>query len=295
MGLLSHIQNLKGHNTGLLARAESLALSQKEKSSENDFLPFADFAEKKGFAVCGIFSQAEDFFYLKKSHNLDLVCIADSVSTKDFWDGLIQDESSWILFEGDRLTSLYQLFSEKIKNEIKSLAVFPFTAENTQNYFFVINPAGSIKESGTEELKTELTKTLSDTTSAQKVKKINLEAGFAISPAHLFIISAKLSLESIFSGVPENLKDSVKKSAMEIIYSRSQRLFSEPNACICGRDEEIKCVIFAREEIDEKLLQHQINVSTQDLFCNEQTSNLLVLYAGGCQNKKGAQAFLLQD
>lgn len=106
-------------------------------------MTFVSFAQKNFFNVCGILSSKNDFYYLKKSFGLDLKSIENSVSTKDFWNGIINDNNNWSIFEGENLTPFFQLFSDKIKENLKKIAILPFVNENQQNYFFAVNPQDS--------------------------------------------------------------------------------------------------------------------------------------------------------
>ncbi len=292
MGLLSRIQELNGQKVGLLARAEEFENS-KQTSKEIKKLPltFVSFAQKNFFSVCGILSNKNDFYYLKKSFGLDLKSIENSVSTKDFWDGIINDKTSWNVFEGEKLNPFFQLFSEKIKENLKKIAILPFVHENQQNYFFVINPADLTLKTDKDFILL-LTETLEQSSTEQSLADFDFNKGFSISAANLFIISAKLALNSAFSNFNEEIANELKISAMEVIFELLKKLFAFPNTCVLGTDEEIKCVLFAKEEVDEKLLQFQLNNSIKDFFDNNSFSNLLVLSAGICQNQKGTSIFL---
>ena len=112
MGLLSRIENLTTEKAGLLARADELKkCAGKPQAQETANIDFCAFASKNGFTHSGIFSLKDDFYYLSETQNLDLTTITNSLSTKDFWDGLISGKKGWIFFEGESLNPFFQLFS----------------------------------------------------------------------------------------------------------------------------------------------------------------------------------------
>lgn len=292
MGLLNRIQELNGQKGGLLARAEEFENSkQTSKEIKKVPLTFVSFAQKNFFNVCGILSAKNDFYYLRKSSGLDLKSIENSVSTKDFWNGIIDDNNKWNIFEGESLNPFFQLFSDKIKENLKKIAILPFENESQQNYFFVINPQNLSLRADSDFILL-LKETLEQNSTEQSLADFDFNKGFAISAANLFIISAKLALTSAFSSFNDQIKNELTSAAMEVIFESLKKLFAFPNTCVLGSDEEIKCVLFAKEEIDEKLLQFQLNNSIKDFFDNNSFSNLLVLSAGICQNQKGTAIFL---
>ncbi len=292
MGLLSHIQELNGQKGGLLARAKEFENSkQTSKEMQNPLMTFVSFAQKNFFDVCGILSSKNDFYYLRKSFGLDLNSIVNSVSTKDFWDGIISSKNNWNIFEDENLNPFFQLFSDKVKENLKKIAILPFLHDGEQNYFFIINPENSTLKTDNDFVSL-LTETLQYDFSEHSLEDFNFNKGFSVSPANLFIVSAKLALTSAFSNFNEQIIPHLKNAAMEVIFESLKKLFAFPNICTLGSDEEIKCVLFAKEEIDEKLLQFQLNNSIKDFFDNDSFSNLLVLCAGICQNQKGTAIFL---
>ena len=300
MGLLSRIENLSTEKKGLLARASQLktsgdGLSCKNEESELDFLAFA---EKNGFSCSGVLSPHEDFYYLSDTQNLDLETILYSLSTKDFWSGLVNDEKDWNFFEGEKLNPFFQFFSDGLKERIENISVLPVMVSGAVHYFFTVNTPDKDKFSDPllkEQLEKILKRESNSTTSCGFLDKEKITEGFSFSSASLFIISAKLSLEDALRDFASPFKELLKKTAIKQLYAYMKRLFSFPNCCVFGRDEEFKAVIFSKDETDEKLLQFQVNLSAKKFFSNQNEQNLLVLSAGICPTLKGTVDFLTRD
>lgn len=300
MGLLSRIENLNAEKKGLLARASEL-----KSSGDGDFCKvlenredFPAFAEKNGFDRSGVFSPQGDYYFLSETQNLDLNTIVSSLSTKDFWTGLLTEKKGWAVFEGEKLTPLFQFFSEEMKEKIRKISILPVMVAGEVHYFFAINAIneGELSDAALEEqLEPILNRKKNSIGKKLPFDEEKLAEGFSVSSASLFIISAKLSLENAFRDFASPFKELLKKTAINQLYAYLKTLFSFPNCCFSGRDEEIKTVIFSKDETDEKLLQFQLNLSAKKFFSSQNEQNLLVLSAGICPNLRGTVDFLTRD
>ena len=97
MGLLSRINNsgslngtsksnsINKNGTGLLARAT--ATTNKTYSS------FQEWAKSNGFSHCGIFSIVHGMMVITQAFGLDSQTVANSVSSRDFWKGILSTKA----------------------------------------------------------------------------------------------------------------------------------------------------------------------------------------------------------
>ena len=293
MGLLSHITNMNEHKGGLLARAQKIELNKKNDSKEMCSVAkdFYSFVTESGLKNCGIYSPDGDFYYLSNCKGMDLISIQNSFSTKDFWNGINLNENEWNSFSNDSLTPFFQLFSKTKREAVKQIHILPFNSKNGLSYFLTWDDLSNFCIS-----RENFQSTLSHNDfSEQKIDNLKFESGFEISAAHLFLVSAKLSMENAFNNLSATAKKTLKNVAMKQLFYIFNKLFASPNCCCLGSDEEIKVVMFSREEFDEKLLEFQLNNTTAVFFGNTNSTNLLVLNAGICTNQKGTLSFLTQD
>lgn len=294
MGLLSHIENKKQLSAGLLFRAEHLDLSNA-KSEQQDTIDFPAFVLSAGIGCFGIYAQDGDFLYLAHCAGFDLMSIKNSLSTKDFWEGLAHENGGWLDFSGSSLSPLYQLFSNEMRDKITEIHVLPFSAKG-KSFFFLTTakidtdtfPAKALEQYAAKDFEKDRGLDTSQLT-------VNIERAFEISNASLFIASAKLSLESAFSDIASPLKEKLKATAFKQLCLLTERFFPAPNCCIPCRNEEFKIAIFAKEELSDKLLEFQLNTSTRRFFCNESSDNLLIISAGRSQSTKGTLSFLTDN
>lgn len=284
MGLLSRIESIAQHKTGLLARAEHF---------ESEKVFFYDWIISQNITQCGIFASQDNFFYLKKSFGLDLGTISNSISTEAFWDGIIKD-NNWNYFNGESLTPLFQLFSDKQKDNINSISILPFCENNKKYFLLIINGENKDFDSKIEQYRSNLINLIKNPSFNFSIQEEILENGFEISKANLFILSLKLCFEDSFAQLDSKFANLLAETSMDEIYFRMSKLFSKPNYSSLGQNNEIKFVMFSKDDIDDKLIQFHINNSLKSFFMQDTSSKILVLPAGICPNKKGTVDFLLK-
>lgn len=280
MGLYNRISNML-QSDGLLAKAEAY---------RNKNIEFFDWCKKNNFTRCGIYQESDGFYHLTDCAGFDLKTISLSVSTKDFWDGLLKEKKT-VVFKDDTLLPLMQFFSEKIKGEVRQITVLPFISGGKQAYFLLLGELDAEKEHG---IIFDLTKILSKENAGKTEFDKPVEEGIALYPASLFIISAKLAVEKEFSQFQGNLREDLISTAMKNIFHLLSPLFQAPNILTLGSDFELKAVLFTKDDVEPKLIQYHINKSLGQFFENNPPASVLVLLAGKCFNAKGTKSFLLQ-
>lgn len=129
MGLLSHIE---GADFNKIKSASSI-------------LTYYEFISKHSIEICGIFKKDGTNYVLTNSFGLDIKSICNSKSTEDFWTGLIEQDNHIYIFktEDDTIQTVYQFFSFKMRDVIKSVIVYKkqnsiyficSTSEETKDY-----------------------------------------------------------------------------------------------------------------------------------------------------------------
>ena len=110
----------KSNSVGLLKKSLNLANS-------NDRLDFFEFLDKYNIQLCAVFNSQNDVYCVDYSAGLDGESICCSVSTKDFWNGINNNQTL------DPLP-FYQFFSSQLKDSIKNLKVYK--KSNGQIYLY---------------------------------------------------------------------------------------------------------------------------------------------------------------
>ena len=118
MGLLKHIETLQARSNlpqDLISGSVSHASYQS--------VPSVSMRLNMPWAVLFPFGNRycishQDFF--------DIESIFKSVSSADFWNGILKTKKEWQFFTGKELSPFYQLFSDRMKNNLTQLYVKSF-------------------------------------------------------------------------------------------------------------------------------------------------------------------------
>ena len=108
----------KSNSVGLLKKSMIL--------SNDDGLDFFEFLKGHDIKICSLLKQNSDANYIaSKAIGLDAHSICMSVSTNDFWQGIIkQQDHIYSYSQNDSaILPFYQFFSKKIKDQIKFLNI----------------------------------------------------------------------------------------------------------------------------------------------------------------------------
>ncbi|WP_147612409.1 hypothetical protein [Treponema pectinovorum] len=284
MGLFSHIENQK-RSTGLLARVAELESKNQDENLKIDFYSLSDLLSIKKYAI---FSRISDFFVMSDSCGFDLETISYSLSTKDFWNGFnFEDEVCKIFFD-EKKNPFLQLFSPKERLNIDSICIFPFDFSGERAYFLVADEDCSNKDFAI--LKSLVPVSLLES----NFENDYFEKGINLCPAQLFIGTSKLSLQNEFNDKDEKISKIMKFTAFKQIYFYLKKLFPSPNACFFDESGEFKIAIFSKEEIKIKILEILINDYLKSFFNKTSLSNMILIKAGTCNDKKGLTDFLTQ-
>lgn len=295
---------------GLLQRAASVLAEVTPK--------FDVWTTRNGFKHAGIFvpctteKTSSDYYYLLNVVGLSAKTVASSVASSDFWKGKLTKAFEWQCFSKDfnELGPFLELFDDKISDSINSLYFLPFNDKNSPMIFVI----AEFEDDDPISLPsaTESAATLKNIMEVQKNIEVkfstleeNLDKGLQISPAHLFILSLKTCVEKSLQNadverklskfdmvdrieIKEKVIDSVAHAAHAIIAP----LFKSPNCIHLGTDGEIKIVLFAKDELDDKLISFHIATTLKELLGESGAKQILLLMAGICPNKKGSLLFL---
>ena len=120
MGLLTKA-NLIGDDSFTDSLTDA-AVEQKHKS-----LAFSDFVKTNNLQICALFEFNQESFCIKNSIGFDLESLQKSVSTKDFWAGIS---------ENNDVNVFRQFFSSQLNEKIKTVNVIKL---NENSFFMLCN------------------------------------------------------------------------------------------------------------------------------------------------------------
>lgn len=118
MGLLKHIETLQARsNLSQDLTSRSVSNASYESGSSVSMRLNMPWAVLFPFGNRYCISH-QDFF--------DIESIFKSVSSADFWNGILKNKKEWQFFTGKELSPFYQLFSDRMKNNLTQLYIKSF-------------------------------------------------------------------------------------------------------------------------------------------------------------------------
>ena len=161
MGLLSRINNsgslngtsksnsINKNGTGLLARAT--ATTNKTYSS------FQEWAKSNGFSHCGIFSIVHGMMVITQAFGLDSQTVANSVSSRDFWKGILSTRAVLNYSKKDNeLYNFLQFFSFDLKSSIQHISLLKIKNNSDFSVLMVYNTDSEKEINLTESIENSL-------------------------------------------------------------------------------------------------------------------------------------------
>ncbi len=293
MGLLSYIDTMEQKGPGLLARAAQYEMMGQHPGN------FYDWCKKHTFTHIALFQHDGNAYHITKSIGFDAESIALSYSSKDFWEGTLFTNGDWQSYnQGTPESGAFnQFFSEQMLSMISKLH---FIKLDDSILMIVQEPDEEETELPPADIiKKELIQLLflPNTQETGFETETAVKKGLAVSNANLYFLSVKNAVATAIKDVPF-AEDAARNKMTDIIYEHIARIcktiFQNPNCSELGKDGEIKIAFFAKDEVDEQLLQFHIVQTLTDVVGQEAAKGIVLLMAGVCPNVKGTLAFLQQ-
>ena len=119
----------KSNTVGLLKKSlgvENTQVVEKVPPAPKDRLDFFDFINRHSIQYAALFTLTDNIYYAQYSAGFDGMSVCQSVSTKDFWDGLAPQRFNPYTFSAgnNSIGPLYQFFSGTLKDKIDSVCVY---------------------------------------------------------------------------------------------------------------------------------------------------------------------------
>lgn len=138
MGLLNKMESLgvKCDDSIAFSPSDSPNISEKPNSigllkkiiflNEKQTLDFFDFVHKYQLTLCSIFELENNFFKITNCFGFDSESILQSISTKDFWYGILPEQNTIYNFSktDNSLNPFFQFFSENLLDKISQIIIF---------------------------------------------------------------------------------------------------------------------------------------------------------------------------
>lgn len=121
---IKEIQFPSPSNISIQKKSNSIGLLKKTLLLKtNNQLDFFDFTQLYKIKYSAIYKEEKNYYKISESFNFDGISIINSISTKDFWDGIIKEKNKIYFFNSNNnsILPLYQFFSFTLKNSFNSI------------------------------------------------------------------------------------------------------------------------------------------------------------------------------
>lgn len=292
MGLLQyitlHYYSKKSLNTGLLRLAEKFLEKNNHTICDSfildkPFYQFHNFSSELELFKTALFVPHNKQYTILFSHNLDNISIQKSVSSFDFWNGILSN-SSWVTFTDSALSSFSQFFSESDREMIKSINA-RWVSIGSQKCIFLVCTSKSYEAidyvSLDEVLPTlisELTQTVENYMPDSSLQNdlfneisCLIREGLKIyNKAHCFELSNDEILNSTL------LTKHEKKYILFELFCRMKFATVKPNICFLSNDHSLKLILFSHEDIDPDMYQMYLQQNLEEYFLPETLSAFII-------------------
>ena len=266
MGLLSRINNSGSLNgtsksnsinkkgTGLLARAT--ATTNKTYSS------FQEWAKSNGFSHCGIFSIVHGMMVITQAFGLDSQTVANSVSSRDFWKGILSTKAVLNYSKKDNeLYNFLQFFSFDLKSSIQHISLLKIKNNSDFSVLMVYNTDSEKEINLTESIENSLKYNSNTKFDSSNFNK-QLSSYFLYKLSFEQLI--KTSIKSI--QLPEaNITNAAIKCISEEVFYLVKCAFPSPNEVALGLSNTINLAL-NNKIADESLMQNHISLLLKEIL-----------------------------
>lgn len=266
MGLLSRINNsgslngtsksnsINKNGTGLLARAT--ATTNKTYSS------FQEWAKSNGFSHCGIFSIVHGMMVITQAFGLDSQTVANSVSSRDFWKGILSTKAVLNYSKKDNeLYNFLQFFSFDLKSSIQHISLLKIKNNSDFSVLMVYNTDSEKEINLTESIENSLKYNSNTKFDSSNFNK-QLSSYFLYKLSFEQLI--KTSIKSI--QLPEaNITNAAIKCISEEVFYLVKCAFPSPNEVALGLSNTINLAL-KNKIADESLMQNHISLLLKEIL-----------------------------
>ena len=254
-------------------------LSHIEEGAYNKVPSFSifDFVRESSISQFCILKKYGTEYNICFSYNFDFDSIVRSISTQDFWNGIIPEQDKWYIFSKDdkSIANLYQFFSNDTKDSI--IEIFAYNCSEKDYIYLILNTENDYKNASSEKkfiLKPNNSehehKILENLKKCAVYDFIHQEtnacpAGFKKFIYHFDYKNAiKNAADASCSG--GNLID-IEKAVFLEIYFKTKVLFPKPHAININLETfTITIELFAKEQIPVILLKNQLEKACSKLI-----------------------------
>ena len=235
----------KSNTVGLLKKSlgvDTTPVVEKVIETPKDRLDFFDFIQKHSIQYAALFTLCNGIYCAEYSAGFDGVSVCQSVSTKDFWDGLALQKFTPYTFNTNNNTigPLYQFFSSFLKDKIDSICVYR-TQDDSIFVFCNFSLYEDLKNIGFVDV------------SFDKQLPANITQSFSIDFSE--------AIESfIIANHKSEYKDRIFTAFSNALYFRLKTAFNEESGVELIQEGQFKIIIDSPDTIPFELISNHLRL-----------------------------------
>ena len=262
-------------------KSSSVGLFKKSLMvSNNDGLDFFNFSSRYSFDFCAILSENEGIYCVEQSAGFDGLSICNSISTKDFWNGIITMKNELFQFSLDKnnIQPFYQFFSPELKDKINTLNVIKY--DDNKILFF-----------SSSDKKLDVDSIIND---AKAVNTFNEKLSLSEdnNDYYLYQFDFSQAVESFINASKK--KDNFERlnTALSLqIYYNLLHNFPLPSRVVHSSMGQFKIAFVLKEEIPFELISNHMRFENAFIL-NEHSDLITAEYKGKADSFKQLKDFL---
>ena len=239
---------------GLLSRASNL-----DETESKSGLAFSDFITKYSLKNCAVLEQNNSDYLITHSIGFDSHSILNATSTCDFWNGICKQSGKIYNFSGDEISPFLQLFSEKLKYEIKTIFVYKNSASK------ILLSSNEILQNAANDFEK-----LSDL--RHSINILNLNSQIKEKSLVLkFSLDFNEAIESFLSTEAKNLTASYKlysRAIMDEVYNRFVCFYNTLDSSALTENNLLKTVFVVDKAFSTELIINHLILNLREVIDN---------------------------
>ena len=262
---------------GLLSRASTL-----DETEIKQGLAFSDFILKYSLKSSAMLEQNDMYYIISQSIDFDAYSIISSNSTCDFWNGICKENNKIYKFSGNDVSPLLQLFSSKMKEEIKEVYIY----RNSDSK--ILLSLNEISESAAQDFE-------NITSDNHSINIFSLNPQIKENTAVIkLMIDFSEAIESFLQSelkTNDSIFEKAKLAIFNEIYNRFVCFYNLPDATVKADKLLIKTVFITGKAYSVELITNHFIFNLRDLLGNN-AELIRVDFCGAATSCEQIQNFL---
>lgn len=270
--------------TTVQKKSNSVGLLKKSLTvSKDDGLDFFEFIDKYNFNFFALLKEEDGIYCIDHCAGFDGISICHSVSTKDFWDGILNQKNKLFEFslKDNSLQPFYQFFSGALKDKLSN--IYAFMKDDESIVLFACDNMTADKAVLVQDL-TSLTE--------HQYTKHHALPDLSQNNLYLYEIDFSEAIDSfILANAKPDAKDRLKAAIANQIYYNLLHNFPLPSRIVQNENAGFKAACCFTQDLPFELISNHIRFDNSYIL--QEHANLMTMnYCGKAETQDKLKDFL---